>query len=172
MLRFIILGASALALGLSTDWVFMAGSLRARRMATELPITIAKPPPYPETRGHLVKLTVWIGGQPRNKRKGWIGVNMAPLESPLARSVGLPNAEGVVILDTIEGGQASQVGLRFGDIFLAVNVKAVANINDVRQRLMALTPGNETVLEVWRGGSDTNNDADLLRMLGVPSDSR
>ena len=54
MLRFIILGASALALGLSTDWVFMAGSLRAGRTATELPINIAKPPPYPETRGHLV----------------------------------------------------------------------------------------------------------------------
>ena len=47
MLRFIILGASALALGLSAGWVFVAGSLRLSRTATALPINIAKPAPYP-----------------------------------------------------------------------------------------------------------------------------
>ena len=166
MFRSIISGAAALAVGLGAGWVFVAAvGFRIDPTATALPINIDKPPPSPQKRGHLVKMTVWMGGQPSDRRKGWIGVNMAPLELPLAQSVGLPNAEGVVILDTIEGGPASQVGLRFGDILLAVNAKAVANMNDVRQQLTALMPGSETVLEVWRVGSDTDNDAELLRML-------
>ena len=51
-----------------------------------------------QPQGRLLKLTARAGSQSNDPQKGWLGVNMEPLELPLALSLGLPNGEGVLLL--------------------------------------------------------------------------
>ena len=90
----------------------------------------AMPPPSqtptPQPQGRLVKVTVKIGSQAKDPQKGWLGVQMDALELPLALSLGLPNANGVLILEAAANSPAGQAGLRFGDIAVGLNGRPVA----------------------------------------------
>ena len=123
-------------------------------------------PPRPsepaQPQGRLLKLQVKLGSQPNDAQKGWLGVEMEPLELPLALSLGLPNGDGAFLLNAVAGGPAAQAGIRFGDIVVGLNGRAVANMNDLRQRVSAMTPGSEVQVEVWRVAAD---DGDFLQML-------
>ena len=79
------------------------------------------PPSQGQSKGRLIKLTARMGSQSGDPLKGWLGVNMESVELPLALSLGLANAEGSLILNTLSGGPASQAGLRFGDIVVGMN---------------------------------------------------
>ena len=94
--------------------------------------------------------------------KGWLGVSSDPFELPLALSLGLPNANGALIVETTAGGPAGVAGVRFGDIIVGFNGSAIDNMDELRQRVSSMTPGAEAVLEVWR---ITTDDGDFLRTL-------
>jgi TPR repeat protein len=122
-------------------------------------------PPKAQPQGRVLRLTARVGNQPNDGLRGWLGVHMEPVELPLALSVGLADANGALILGVSAGGPAAQAGLRFGDVVVGMNGKAVAGMNDLRQRVMAATPGSEAVLEVWRVGSDDSDFLTTLRRL-------
>jgi len=124
------------------------------------------PPALPQNpQGRLLTLPLKAGSQPNEAHKGWLGAEMDQLELPLALSLGLDNASGVLILNAISGGPADQAGIRFGDVVLRINGATIANISDLRQRIASLIPGSEIVLEVRRFASDDGDFAQLLRRL-------
>ena len=118
-----------------------------------------------QPQGRLLKLTARAGSQSNDPQKGWLGVNIEPLELPLALSLGLPNGEGVLLLGTTAGGPADQARLRFGDVVVGMNGRAVVNLNELRQRIMSLVPGSEAVIEVWRVAADDGDFLQTLRRL-------
>jgi serine protease Do len=77
---------------------------------------------------------------------------MEALELPLALSLGLPNADGALLLKSASGGPADQVGISFGDIVVGVSGRIVSNINDLRQRIASMAPGSEALVSVAHGG--------------------
>ncbi len=115
--------------------------------------------------GRVLRIAARIGNQPTDGLKGWLGVHMEPVELPLALSVGLSDGNGALILGVTAGGPAAQAGVRFGDIVVGMNGKAVAGMNDLRQRVMAATPGSEALLEVWRVGTEDTDFLATLRRL-------
>ena len=115
-----------------------------------------------QPHGRLLKMLVKLGGQPNDTQKGWLGVEMEPLELPMGLSLGLPNGDGAFLLNAVTSGPAAQAGIRFGDIVVGLNGRAVPGMNDLRQRVSAMTPGSEIQVEVWRVASD---DGDFLAML-------
>jgi hypothetical protein len=72
------------------------------------------PPPNEaaKSQGRLLKLPVKIGSQPFDSQKGWLGIRLDPLELALAKSLGLDNANGALVLDTVSGSPLSQSGIR------------------------------------------------------------
>jgi TPR repeat protein len=128
------------------------------------PVTPPANQPAP-TQGRLVKLTVKIGTQPKEPQKGWLGVQMDNLDLPLALSLGLPNANGVFILEAAANGPAGQAGVRFGDIAVGLNGRPVAQVNELRQRVASMTPGTDAELEVWRVTADGGDFLQMLRRL-------
>ena len=112
--------------------------------------------------GRIVKLPVRIGSVPSARHKGWLGVSSDPFELPLALSLGLPNANGALIVETTAGGPAGVAGVRFGDIIVGFNGSSIDNMDELRQRVSSMMPGAEAVLEVWRIATD---DGDFLRTL-------
>jgi uncharacterized protein len=124
------------------------------------PASSRTPPAQPQ--GRLLKLTARVGSQSNDPQKGWLGVNMEAIELPLALSLGLPNADGVLLLGTTPGGPADQAKLRFGDVIVGLNARAIVSWNELRQRIMSLTPGSEAVVEAWRVAAD---DGDFLQTM-------
>ena len=125
------------------------------------------PPPNqpPAPQGRLVKLTVRLGAQPREPEKGWLGVQMDGLELPLALSLGLPNANGVLVLEAVASGPAAQAGVGLGDIIVGLNGRPVTQMGELRQRLAAMAPGSDVELELWRI-AEGDDFLQTLRRLG------
>jgi TPR repeat protein len=126
------------------------------------------PPPGqpPQPQGRVVKLTVKIGSLPKEPQKGWLGVQMDALELPLALSLGLPTANGALILEAAANSPAGQAGLRFGDIVVGLNGRAITHVNELRQRVASMTPGTDAELEAWRVTTDGGDFLQTLRRLG------
>ena len=126
------------------------------------------PPPNEtaKSQGRLLKLTVKVGSQPNDNQKGWLGVRMDPLELPLATSLGLDNANGALVLDTVAGSPLSQSGIRFGDIVVALNGKAIAGVSDLFRRVASMPPGGSAVLDLWRASPEEADFLQTLRRLG------
>ncbi|HSR79995.1 MAG TPA: PDZ domain-containing protein, partial [Hyphomicrobiaceae bacterium] len=132
-------------------------------------VTPPVPPPSnqpPAPQGRLVKVTVKLGTQPREPEKGWLGVHMDVLELPLALSLGLPNANGVLVLEAIASGPAAQAGIGLGDIIVGLNGGPVTQVGELRQRLAAMAPGRDMEVELWRIAEGGDDFLQTLRRLG------
>jgi len=88
--------------------------------------------------------------EPVLPRAGFIGVQVAPLESepssPEAKS-------GVQVRGVIEGGSAASAGLRSGDVILALDGVAIDGVAAFLRRVAALRGGDVASLEVRRDGA-------------------
>jgi TPR repeat protein/serine/threonine protein kinase len=129
--------------------------------------TPTRPSEAQRPSGRLVKLVATAGGQSNDPQKGWLGVNMDSIDLPLALSLGLASADGVLVLGTTAASPAALAGLRFGDVLVSINGRSIANANDVRQQLVALPPGSEVKLEVWRTNVDDGDVLETLRRLAA-----
>src|SRR2546423_10936196 len=116
----------------------------------QTPVVPSNPSDPPQLQGRLLKLQARLGSQPNDGQKGWLGIEMESLELPLALSLGLPTGDGVFLLNALSGGPAAQVGIRFGDIVVGLNGRAVPYANELWQRVGSMTPGCEGPFAVWR----------------------
>src|SRR5262245_21171886 len=116
----------------------------------------------PKAQARLIKLPIKVGSQPSDSQKGWLGVRLEPLETALSASLGLDNANGALVLEALANGPLSQSGIRFGDVIVALNGKAVEGTSDLFRRVVLMAPDGGGTLDVWRGGTD---EADFLQTL-------
>ena len=116
-------------------------------------------------QGRLIRLQARLGSQATDPQKGWLGVDMEPLELPLALSLGLPNADGALFLKAATGGPADRAGIRFGDIVVGLNGRIVPSINDLHQRISSMVPGSEALVEVWRTAGEGEEFLPVLQRL-------
>jgi TPR repeat protein len=129
---------------------------------SETPPTSRPTPPAPQRpQARHLTLPITLGSQSNAPQHGWLGVEMESLELPFAQSLGLDKPNGAVIVRTTSPGPAAQAGVRFGDIVVGINGTSIADMNDLRQRVEAMSPGSQVDLEVRRVG----DDGDILRVL-------
>jgi len=114
----------------------------------------------------MLKLTAKLSSQPTDPQKGSIGAKMDTLDQPLAAALGLANANGALILEATAGGAAARAGMRFGDIVVSLDGKAVGGMNDLRQRIASQSAGSNAELEIWRVTADGGDFLQTLRRLG------
>jgi len=84
--------------------------------------------------------------------RGYLGVTIQDVGEDLAESFGLPGTDGVLVTEVVEDGPAAKAGLKAEDFITAVNGKAVANVNELRNRVAELRPGATAKLAVCRKG--------------------
>jgi serine protease Do len=70
----------------------------------------------------------------------------------LAEGFGLDRPGGVVVNRVYPGGPADRAGLKAGDIILAVDGRAVEDVDAFRYRVATRALDGTAALEVWRGG--------------------
>jgi Do/DeqQ family serine protease len=85
-------------------------------------------------------------------RRGWLGITVQDLTPDLARALGVPLAEGAVVVEVAEGSPAQKAGLKPRDIITSINGRAMRTSSEVRNEL-GLTPVGERVeIRVLREG--------------------
>jgi serine protease Do len=87
------------------------------------------------------------GGVPEGK----LGLAVQELTPDIARSLGLTNAQGVVVTDVTEGSPADEVGIRRGDVILEVNQQKVANVQEYRSALERVGEAKSVLFLIRRG---------------------
>jgi serine protease Do len=84
--------------------------------------------------------------------RGYLGVQMQPLTDSLAKAVGLPNNQGVLVDAVTKGSPASNADLQQGDVITAFDGHAITGTRDLAMAV-ANTPSGKTVnMTVWRNG--------------------
>ncbi|WP_224240315.1 S1C family serine protease [Hyalangium gracile] len=112
--------------------------------------------PYAQGIGFAVSATTaaWVASlliQRGKVERRYLGVaaRAVALEPAQARDAGQPR--GVLILQVQQGTPADAAGLEPEDLLLGINQRPVGSVDDV-QRVMALSPHPEVVLDVLRKG--------------------
>jgi serine protease Do len=101
--------------------------------------------------------------------RGWIGVQVQPVNQNIAESLGMRNAEGALVDEVQDGGPAAKAGLKAGDVITAVNNDAVHDSRDLARKIGALAPGAKVNLSVTSNGERKTL---TLALESMPSDKK
>ena len=86
--------------------------------------------------------------------RGWIGVQIQPVTSEIAESLGLKKAEGALVAEAQPNGPAAKAGIQSGAVITAVNGNPVTDARDLAKRIGAMAPGNSVKIGVIEKGAE------------------
>jgi serine protease Do len=84
--------------------------------------------------------------------RGWLGVAIQSMDSDLAEAMKLDGTQGVLISDVTPGSPAAKVGLKRGDVIVALDGKPMTESSQLRNTVAARNPGSKVALDVMRNG--------------------
>jgi serine protease Do len=84
--------------------------------------------------------------------RGYLGVNIQPIDRGLAESFGLDKPIGALISETVPDGPAEQAGLRAGDVILSFDGQRVAEAADLPPMVGRTRAGESVEVQVLRDG--------------------
>jgi len=87
--------------------------------------------------------------------RGWLGVQIQSLSEDAAQALGLPNANGAIVAEVIDGSPAQKAGFKQGDVVLKMNGTVVKDNRDLTRRVGALQAGETASFVVWRDNRET-----------------
>jgi serine protease Do len=82
--------------------------------------------------------------------RGWLGVQMQPLTPTLAKAVGLPNDQGVLVDSVVDGSPAAHANVQQGDVITAYDGKPVKDARVLAMAVADTESGKSASLTVWR----------------------
>jgi serine protease Do len=85
---------------------------------------------------------------------GWIGVQIQPVTSEIADSLGMKTARGALVAEPQSGSPAQKAGIRAGDVIVSVNGEAVTDARNLARRISAMAPGTSVKLGIIRSGKE------------------
>src|SRR3954468_22217267 len=86
--------------------------------------------------------------------RGWIGVQIQPVTSDIADSLGLKKAEGALVAEPQANGPAAKAGIESGDVITSVNGESVKDARELARTIGGLAPGATVKLNVLHKGQD------------------
>ena len=88
--------------------------------------------------------------------RGRLGVQLrnAPMAADEAKALGLPSANGLIVIAVEPDSSASRAGLRAGDVLVALDGRAVTPADDVVAQISATAPGTRRTVTFFRDGRE------------------
>jgi serine protease Do len=86
--------------------------------------------------------------------RGWIGVQIQPVTSAIADSLGLKKTVGALVAEPQKDGPAVKAGIQAGDVITAVDGKPVADARNLARMIGGLPPGTTVKLAIFREGAE------------------
>lgn len=99
--------------------------------------------------------------------RGWIGVQIQPVNKEIADSLGLSEAKGAIVAVPQPDGPAAKAGIVAGDVITAINGEAVEDSRDLARKVGNIAPKEVAEFTVWR-----NHKAETIKVTigGMPDD--
>ncbi len=96
--------------------------------------------------------------------RGFLGIEMAPITPAMAKAYKLPNTSGAFINDVHLGSPAERAGLKVQDVIVSVNGKPTPNPATLQATTVAIAPGSEVLLEIYRDGTKSTVNVVLAEL--------
>jgi serine protease Do len=87
-----------------------------------------------------------------NITRGWLGVQIQPVNAEIADSLGLKEAKGALVAEPQADGPAVAAGIKSGDAITAIDGKAVNDPRDLARRIAGYAPNTDVKVTLWRDG--------------------
>jgi serine protease Do len=84
--------------------------------------------------------------------RGWLGVQVQPVTSDIADSLGMKQASGAMVDSPQDGSPAAKAGIAPGDVITAVNGMAVKDARELARTVGMMAPGTQVTLDVRHNG--------------------
>jgi len=129
----------------------------------DLPIIVAQTPVGKEVKVKVVRegkervLSVTIGELKEEEvlasveKREKLGLTVQKVTPQIAESLGLDQAEGVVVTSVEPASPGDEAGLRRGDVIIEVNRKRIRDLRDFRNEVASIKKGKGLLLLVRRG---------------------
>jgi serine protease Do len=96
--------------------------------------------------------------------RGYLGVQVQPVTSNIAESLGMNKAEGVIVDERVANSPAAKAGLEAGDVITAVNGKPVKDAREFARTIGGLAPDTSVKFDVMHNGEAKSLTATLAQM--------
>jgi len=96
--------------------------------------------------------------------RGWLGVEVQPVTTSIAESLGMKKAEGVIVDERMADSPAAKAGLETGDVITAVNGKPIKDAREFARTVAGLAPNSAVKFDVMRNGEAKSLTATLTQM--------
>ena len=93
--------------------------------------------------------------------RGWLGVQIQPLNEEIAESIGRNDIFGALVTEPQAGSPAADAGIRTGDAIISVDGEQVESPRDLARTISGRSPGDTVALTVWRDGEEVTVDVEL-----------
>lgn len=94
-------------------------------------------------------------------RRGYIGVSIQAVDQTMAKAVGLPRAQGVIVQSVVKDGAAESAGVLEKDIILSVDSREVNQANELQSYVASRRPGDVVTLKLYRDGKNIEKKVTL-----------
>jgi serine protease Do len=101
--------------------------------------------------------------------RGWLGVQVQPVTTGIAESLGLKKVQGALVDEAQPDTPAAQAGLRPGDVITSVNGNAIKDSRSLAREISGMAPGTSAKLDILRKGEPQTLTVTLAKM---PNDTR
>ena len=101
--------------------------------------------------------------------RGWLGVALQPLTPEIAESLGIGDAQGVLVADVTPESPAARAGIRRADVVTAAGGQPMEDGKILARAIGAMDPGDEVAITVLRDGKAREL---RVRLGGWPDDGR
>ncbi|TKT81246.1 Do family serine endopeptidase [Aquamicrobium sp. LC103] len=93
--------------------------------------------------------------------RGWLGVQIQPVNKDIAESIGLSEAKGALVTDAQGDGPSNAAGIKAGDVITAVDGSEVASPRELARAIGSIAPGKTVDVSLWRNGKAENVEVKL-----------
>jgi serine protease Do len=93
--------------------------------------------------------------------RGWLGVQVQPVTSGIADSLGLKSARGALVGEAQADSPAAKAGVQSGDVITDVDGKPIKDSRELARNIAGLAPGSSVRLGLIRRGEAKNLTATL-----------
>lgn len=90
--------------------------------------------------------------------RGWLGIQGQDVTERLAEAFGLHGTDGILVTGVLEGGPASQAGIRPGDVITQINEYAPGSAQELMSTIANQPPGTLLSVGGWRGSKSFSLD--------------
>jgi len=84
--------------------------------------------------------------------RGWLGVQIQPVNKDIAESLGLSEPQGALVVAPQEGSPGGKAGIKEGDVITALNGEPIKDARDLARKVAAIGPDTKVEIAIWRNG--------------------